>query len=78
MAAEAAATGKPVHVLPMVRLKAGDKFERLHASLRDRGAARPFDGGLEAWSYPALNETDRAARRVLEVIEQRRAQRLSR
>ena len=66
MAAEAASTGKPVHVLPMVPLKSGGKFARLHADLRERGAARPFDGTLEEWSYEPLNETDRAARTVLE------------
>ncbi|MDY6924189.1 MAG: mitochondrial fission ELM1 family protein [Pseudomonadota bacterium] len=66
MAAEAASTGKPVHVLPMVPRKAGGKFGRLHADLRERGAARPFDGTLEGWSYDPLNETERAARVVLE------------
>jgi mitochondrial fission protein ELM1 len=66
MAAEAASTGKPVHVLPMVPLKSGGKFARLHAELRERGAARPFDGTLECWSYEPLAETERAARAVLE------------
>ncbi|HEX8660409.1 MAG TPA: mitochondrial fission ELM1 family protein [Brevundimonas sp.] len=66
MAAEAASTGKPVHVLPMIPLKPADKFARLHADLRERGAARPFDGTLERWSYEPLNETERAARAVLE------------
>ncbi|MGZ9113758.1 MAG: mitochondrial fission ELM1 family protein [Brevundimonas sp.] len=66
MAAEAASTGKPVHILPMIPLKPADKFARLHADLRERGAARPFDGRLEAWTYAPLAETDRAARVVLE------------
>lgn len=66
MAAEAASTGKPVHVLPMVPLKAGGKFARLHADLRERGAARPFDGRLDGWSYEPLAETSRAAQVVLE------------
>ena len=66
MAAEAAATGKPVHILPMIPLKPADKFARLHGDLRERGAARPFDGALESWSYAPLAETDRAARTVLE------------
>ncbi|RZJ00269.1 MAG: nucleoside-diphosphate sugar epimerase [Brevundimonas sp.] len=66
MAAEAASTGKPVHILPMIPLKAADKFARLHADLRERGAARPFDGTLEGWSYAPLDETTRAARTVLE------------
>jgi uncharacterized protein len=66
MAAEAAATGKPVHILPMIPLKPADKFARLHGDLRERDAARPFDGALESWSYAPLAETDRAARTVLE------------
>lgn len=72
MAAEAASTGKPVHILPMIALKPAGKFARLHADLRERGAARPFDGTLEDWTYPPLNETDRAARAVLELLAKRR------
>jgi mitochondrial fission protein ELM1 len=65
MAAEAASTGKPVHILPMIPLKPADKFARLHADLRERGAARPFDGTLESRAYAPLAETKRAARTVL-------------
>lgn len=65
MAAEAASTGAPVHILPMIPLKAADKFARLHADLRERGAARPFDGSLNVWSYAPLTETDRAAQEIL-------------
>ncbi|MET4685395.1 mitochondrial fission ELM1 family protein [Brevundimonas faecalis] len=68
MATEAAATGKPVHVLPMVPLKSAGKFARLHADLEAHGAARPFDGDLTAWTYEPLNETERAARAVLEAM----------
>lgn len=68
MAAEAASTGKPVHILPMVPRKAGDKFARLHADLRERGAARPFDGSLDSWAYAPLAETERAAKAVLETL----------
>lgn len=71
MAAEAASTGKPVHVLPMVSRKAGGKFARLHADLADHGATRPFDGTLEGWTYAPLAETDRAARAVLEGLAAR-------
>ena len=71
MAAEAAATGKPVHILPMVALKEPGKFARLHADLHAHGATRPFDGRLEPWTYEPLAETDRAARAVLEVMAAR-------
>jgi mitochondrial fission protein ELM1 len=66
MAAEAASTGEPVHILPMVPLKPAGKFARLHADLRQRGAAGPFDGALDGWAYDPLDETGRAARVVLE------------
>jgi len=66
MAAEAASTGAPVHILPMIPLKPADKFTRLHADLQARGAARPFDGSLETWSYAPLAETDRVARIILD------------
>ena len=68
MAAEAASTSKPVHVLPMVALKPPGKFARLHADLAERGAARPFDGVLEPWTYAPLAETERAAQAVLRAM----------
>lgn len=71
MAAEAASTGKPVHILPMVARKAPGKFARLHADLQARSAARAFDGDLTPWTYEALNETDRAARAVLAAMQAR-------
>lgn len=63
MATEAAATGKPVHILT-VDGQLG-KLARFHQSLARRGCARPFKGKLENWSYPPLLETDRAAAAVL-------------
>lgn len=71
MAAEAASTGKPVHILPMVATKSADKFDRLHADLRDRGAAQPFDGTLDSRSYEPLAETDRAARVIADKLGRR-------
>lgn len=71
MAAEAASTGKPVHVLPMVARKPAGKFARLHADLQAQGATRPFDGDLTPWTYRPLDETDRAAQAVLEAMRAR-------
>jgi mitochondrial fission protein ELM1 len=71
MAAEAASTGKPVHILPMIALKPAGKFARLHADLEAHGAARSFDGSLDGWTYAPLNETGRAARAVLEAMRTR-------
>jgi mitochondrial fission protein ELM1 len=63
MATEAAATGKPVHVLAVDG--SGGKLDRFHESLANRGCARPFSNELETWTYPPLLETDRAAAAVL-------------
>ena len=71
MAAEAASTGKPVQILPMVALKPPGKFARLHTDLEAHGATRPFKGVLESWRYEPLAETDRAARAVLEAMAAR-------
>ena len=68
MAAEAGVTGKPVHVLAMDRLRAGGKFAHFHQALRDRGVTRPFDGKLDDWTYAPMNETDRAAHKVIDVF----------
>jgi len=71
MATEAASTGRPVHVLPMVQRGSAGKFERLHADLEAAGATRRFDGTLEGWTYEPLRETERAARAVLEAMRTR-------
>ncbi len=63
MATEAAATGKPVHIIAVDGQRG--KLARFHQSLARRGCARPFNGKLETWSYPPLLETDRAAAAVL-------------
>ncbi|MBL8551063.1 MAG: mitochondrial fission ELM1 family protein [Hyphomonadaceae bacterium] len=69
MATEAAATGKPIHILP-VDGYAG-KLEAFHRSLRERGCARPFKLPLAFWSYPPLLETDRVAQAALAAWAQR-------
>lgn len=59
MITEAASTGKPVHILPLLR--GSMKFGRFHEALVDRGIVRPYSGRLEKWAYPPLAETARAA-----------------
>jgi mitochondrial fission protein ELM1 len=63
MAVQAATTGKPVHLLTLDGGSA--KFRRLHDELEELGAARPFSGMLEDWTYAPLAETDRAAAETL-------------
>jgi mitochondrial fission protein ELM1 len=73
MAAEAASTGKPVLVLKMDG--ASDKFALFHRDLEARGAARPYRGVLETWSYEPLAETGAAAAEVVRRLELRGADR---
>lgn len=67
MASEAASAGLPVHVYPLEGLSR--KLERFHESLAEHGASRPFDGRIERWRYPPLEEADRVAGRVLARME---------
>jgi uncharacterized protein len=58
MISEAAATGKPVHIL---QLDGGNaKFARFHRLMEEAGIIRRFHGRLEAWSYPIPEDTARA------------------
>jgi len=63
LATDAAATGKPLFVLPMKGRSA--KLARFHAELQRRGIARPYVGDLTSEPYAPLAETDRAARELL-------------
>lgn len=63
LATDAAATDKPLFILPMPGHS--PKLARFHAELRERNIARPFVGNLTADGHPALTETDRAARELL-------------
>jgi mitochondrial fission protein ELM1 len=63
LATDAAATGKPIQVLPMAG--GGPKFDRFHQDLQLRGIARPFAGAFSDWSYTPLDETNRAAAELL-------------
>ncbi|MGF1607287.1 MAG: mitochondrial fission ELM1 family protein, partial [Rhodothalassiaceae bacterium] len=50
------------------------KFDRLHQSLIDQGAARWFDGGLATWTYEPLREADRVADIIVERLLARHPQ----
>ena len=69
MVSEACATGKPVYV---VDLEGGSaKFNAFHAGLRKAGHTRRFEGRLESWTCPALDETGDIAKEVLARLTQR-------
>jgi mitochondrial fission protein ELM1 len=62
MVSEAASTGKPVLV---AALEGGNaKFRAFHESMRNAGHTRPFQGRLERWQPPPLDETGRVAAEV--------------
>jgi mitochondrial fission protein ELM1 len=66
MISEAAATGKPVHILG---LNGGNaKFVRFHAVMRAAGVTRPFTGEIESWSYPIPDDTARAGAAVRALV----------
>jgi len=70
MISEAAATGKPVHILA---LHGGSrKFARFHAAMQSAGITRPFAGRIETWSYPIPDDTARAGAVLRELVTQRR------
>ncbi|MBV9967260.1 MAG: mitochondrial fission ELM1 family protein, partial [Alphaproteobacteria bacterium] len=73
MISEAAATGKPVHVL---ELDGGDtKFARFHAMMRQAGITRPFSGKIEGWSYSPPDDTARAGALLRDQVLARLGQR---
>ena len=62
MVSEAASTGKPVYV---VDLPGGaEKFSRFHDALRADGVVRVFEGKLESYAHPTLDDVGRVAERV--------------
>jgi uncharacterized protein len=69
MISEAAATGKPVHI---VELEGGsDKFARFHQGMREAGITRLFNGTLETWHYAPLDDTARAAAEIRRRFQKR-------
>ena len=71
MVSEAAATGKPVHVIPLPIVGKAQKFERFHAAFRDAGISREFKGRLETWDHTPPDDTARVAARVTALLAER-------
>jgi mitochondrial fission protein ELM1 len=62
MVSEAAASGKPVHI---VDLDGGSqKFARFHGAMRAAGITRPFTGAIESWRYTPPDDTALAATEI--------------
>ena len=72
MLSDAAWHNLPIHI---ARLEGrSEKFDKLHQSLIDHGAARLFGGVLETWAYPALREADRVADAIVAKLLERHPQ----
>jgi len=66
MASEAAATGKPLAIYPLLR--EGGKIARFHERLIEAGHAQWFDGSVPSVACAPLDETGRAAARVAALL----------
>ncbi len=73
MVSEAAATGKPVHIIGLDGN--GAKFARFHETMRKAGITRPFAGRIESWSYTPPDDTARAGAALRELVIDHLAQR---
>lgn len=74
MAGEAVGTGKPVYVIELEGNSA--KRDRFFGALYAHGAARPFKGEIESWTYEPLNATNEIAAAIADAYEARRAIRI--
>lgn len=63
MVAEAASTGKPIHIAAVNGRQ--QRKQLFHADLSARGVAQPFTGEYRTWTYEPLNETARLAEAIL-------------
>ncbi|MCB1531548.1 MAG: mitochondrial fission ELM1 family protein [Alphaproteobacteria bacterium] len=59
MTSDAATTGTPVYTIPMQGGSA--RLNRFHQNMQQAGITRIFDGTLESWSYPALEDAQKIA-----------------
>ena len=65
MISEATATGKPVYVYHLPG--GGDRFERFHTLMQDKGFTRRFDGEWSHWSYTPPDDVSLVAQRILQL-----------
>ncbi len=69
MMSESCTTGKPVYILPLEGKSR--RLSNLQERLIQRGAARIFDGTLDKWNYEPLNDSQVAAKFILEAFDKR-------
>ncbi|MCB1530584.1 MAG: mitochondrial fission ELM1 family protein [Rhodospirillales bacterium] len=67
MTSEAATTGKPVYTIPMEGGAA--RLDKFHEGLRKAGITRLFNGRLENWKYPPLQDAERVAQAIQDRLD---------
>ena len=69
MMSEAGTTGKPVYMIP---LEGGHpRITKFHQNMMARGVLRVFDGVVENWTYPPLNDAALIAGEIKKRLEMR-------
>ncbi|PZO81397.1 MAG: hypothetical protein DI626_10855, partial [Micavibrio aeruginosavorus] len=70
MISDAATAGKPVYMIP---LDGGSRrFNAFHQNMMKYGALRPFEGGLEPFTYTPLRDSDLIAAAITAALAKRR------
>lgn len=69
MTSEALSTGKPVMTIPLDG--STRRHTLFHSLLQEQGFTRQFDGTLQTWSYPPLNDTLGIAHKILDDLKGR-------
>ena len=67
MTSEALSTGKPVMTIPLEG--SSRRHTLFHSLLQEQGFTREFDGTLQTWSYPPLNDTLAVAHKILDDLK---------
>ena len=66
MVSDACSTGKPVHVIDVP--EANSKFKRFHLLFFGEGMTRVFQGKIEHWVYPPLDDMRVVVERVRKML----------
>ena len=69
MVCEAAATGKPVQVIPLDGGSA--KFTRFHDAMQAEGITRPFRGTLDHWNSASFDDAGMVAAHIADMLAER-------
>ena len=66
MISDAMSSGKPIYLVEVTKIKM--KIKKFKEILIDKGIARKFDGYLDYWNYPKINESVRIAEIINSIL----------